>query len=314
VAHGTAGRQRAAAVAGVVGASVLFGTTGTALQKGPAGATALGAGAARLAVGAATLGALAHLSRPVARRDWRAHRRSSVFGGLMVVVYQLSFFEATRRAGVAVATVCTIASGPIFAALIQWGRIRCRSRPFAPSRELRGDGGRSVLGRPWWIGTLACIAGVVLIVTPRADGALDVDGVAAAFLSGLGYAAYATAAKHQMERGLDPAGSMAALFGVSAVLSAPLMLVEPMRWVTTGRGVALIAHLGVVTVGVAYTLYGRGLRRLPTPTVVTLTLVEPITAALLSVVVLREPLHPVSWFGILVVLGGLVVATQQRAR
>jgi DME family drug/metabolite transporter len=113
-----------------------------------------------------------------------------------------------------------------------------------------------------------------------------------------------------MERGLDPAGSMAALFGVSAAITAPLLLVEPMRWVTTGRGMAMVAHLGVLTVGVAYTLYGRGLRRLPTPTVVTLTLVEPITAALLSVAILRESLHPASWAGIAVVLGGLHLATR----
>jgi len=63
-----------------------------------------------------------------------------------------------------------------------------------------------------------------------------------------------------------------------------------MRWLVTGRGALVIVHLGVVTVGLAYTLYGCGLRRLPAPTVVTLTLAEPVTAAVLSVVVLHESL------------------------
>jgi DME family drug/metabolite transporter len=57
-------------------------------------------------------------------------------------------------------------------------------------------------------------------------------------------------------------------------------------------------------------LYGRGLRRLPTPTVVTLTLAEPVTAAVLSVVVLRESLGIAGWFGVGAVVAGLFVATR----
>jgi DME family drug/metabolite transporter len=309
VDHAAGARRRVRAIAAVVVASMLFGTTGTALQKGPDGVTSLGAGAARLLLGGLTLMvAAASVPSRRGRRDWRLHARSGLFGGAMVALYQLAFFQATTRAGVAVATVCTIASGPVFAAIIE----RVRS---ARSSD------RPALGRPWWIGTIGCIVGVVLIVTPRVAGTDDVAmadvagdlealGVVAAFVAGLGYAAYATAAKHQMERGLDPAASMATLFGVGALITSPLLLVEPMRWVTTARGALMIVHLGVLTVGLAYTLYGRGLRRLSTPTVVTLTLVEPLTAALLSVVVLRESLPAVSWAGIGVVLGGLVIATR----
>ena len=45
---------------------------------------------------------------------------------------------------------------------------------------------------------------------------------------------------------------MAALFGVSAVITAPLLLVEPMRWVLSSRGILMIVHLGVLTVGFVY--------------------------------------------------------------
>jgi DME family drug/metabolite transporter len=293
-ASGTAS-GRGSAIAAVVVASVLFGTTGTALQKGPSSATALGAGSARLLLGSVTLAVVARCTG-LRRVAWRLHWRSALLGGSMVALYQLSFFQATRRAGVAVATVCTIASGPVFAALIDWSRSHGR--------------GRTSLGRAWWVGTLTCIVGVFLIVSPGDGQRYAIGGVAAALISGFGYAAYATAAKHQMERGLDPAGSMASLFVVGAVLTAPLLIVEPMRWLASARGIVVIVHLGVVTVGLAYTLYGRGLRRLETPTVVTLTLVEPITAAVLSVVVLRESLRLVNWAGVLIVLGGLVVATR----
>jgi DME family drug/metabolite transporter len=151
---------------------------------------------------------------------------------------------------------------------------------------------------------------VFLILSPDSSSTFAAAGVAAALVSGLGYAAYATAAKHQMEGGLDPAASMASLFGIGAALTAPLLLLEPVAWLRTGGGALMIVHLGVVTIGGAYTLYGRGLRLLPTPTVVTLTLAEPVTAAVLSVAVLGESLGITGWCGVAVVVTGLFVATR----
>jgi len=287
-----AGTGVSAALA-VIAACALFGTTGTVLQRGPAETTTLGVGAARLLLGGATLALIARFVRPRSGRAWRLHVRSTLAGGVMVAVYQLSFFFATRHAGVALGTVCTIASGPVFAGIIAWLRLR-----HVPSRT-------------WLSGTALCIGGVVMLVAVgRPAGDVEMIGIGAALLSGFGYASYASVAKHQMDRGLDPAASIAALFATAGVLTSPLLLVEPMHWITTTRGALMIAHLGVITVGVAYTLYGRGLRRLPTPTVVTLTLVEPVTAALLSVVVLDEPLHASGWVGIAIVLVGLFVASQ----
>jgi drug/metabolite transporter, DME family len=283
----------ARAVVAVIAACALFGTTGTVLQRGPAGTTTLGVGAARLLVGGATLALVARIDRPAGGRRWRRFGRTALLGGAMVAVYQLSFFYATRHAGVALGTVCTIASGPIFAGVIAW--IRSRHVPT----------------RTWTLGTVLCIVGVVLLVVVGRDGGdVEASGIGAALLSGLGYAAYASVAKHQMERGLDPAASMASLFATAGILTSPLLLIEPMGWLTSARGSLMLAHLGIVTVGVAYTLYGRGLRHLPTPTVVTLTLVEPVTAALLSVVVLDEPLAAAGWVGIVVVLAGLLVASR----
>jgi len=283
-------------VAAVVAAAALFGTTGTAVQRGPAGATSLGVGAARLLLGGATLAVIARTCRPRGGRAWRPHVASALLGGLMVAVYQLAFFHATRHAGVALGTVCTIASGPVFAGAIAWVR------------------SRHVPSRAWVVGTIGCIVGVALLgVAGRSRSDVELIGIATALLSGFGYAAYASVAKHQMERGLDAAASMASLFLLGGLITAPLLALEPMAWLRTGRGVVMILHLGVVTVGLAYTLYGRGLRVLPTPTVVTLTLVEPISAALLSVAVLDEPIRALGWVGIGIVLAGLVVAARAPA-
>jgi DME family drug/metabolite transporter len=68
--------------------------------------------------------------------------------------------------------------------------------------------------------------------------------------------------------------------------------------------------LGLGATTAAYALFGFGLARLTVPTVVTLTLAEPATAALLSVLVLSQRLAPVGWLGVaLVIVGVAFVAT-----
>jgi DME family drug/metabolite transporter len=66
-------------------------------------------------------------------------------------------------------------------------------------------------------------------------------------------------------------------------------------------------HLGLVTVGVGYTLFWAGLRRVPVAMAGTLTLAEPLTAGMLGVLVLGEHLTLTAGLGIGLILVGLVV-------
>lgn len=69
---------------------------------------------------------------------------------------------------------------------------------------------------------------------------------------------------------------------------------------------------------VAYLLFGSALRRLRAPTVSTLTLAELLRAAILGVVVLREPLAVSSAVDLLAVTAGIAILSrrgwQARAR
>ena len=64
----------------------------------------------------------------------------------------------------------------------------------------------------------------------------------------------------------------------------------------------------VAATGVAYLLYGYGLGTLDTATATTLTLAEPVTAAVFATVVLDERLSAVEWLGAAIVLLGLALA------
>jgi DME family drug/metabolite transporter len=286
-------RVHAAPVLAVLGAAALFGTTGTSQALGPDGTTPLGVGAVRLAIGAVALAAVAAARRPAAARRWLPHAPALLLGGAAVAAYQLAWFAGLRRTGVALGTIVGIGSGPVFAGLLHLAR---------------RDG---ALSRLWVAGTALTVAGAGLLAARGAgDASVDPVGLAFTLCAGLSYAVYSQAAKHTIDRGLDAAGAMAGVFVAGAVLLAPLLAREPLAWVATPRGLALALHLGVVTIGLAYWLYGWGLHHLPVPTVVTLTLAEPLTASILGVAALGERLHPAGWLGAALVVAGLALASR----
>jgi DME family drug/metabolite transporter len=110
-----------------------------------------------------------------------------------------------------------------------------------------------------------------------------------------------------MGRGVDSTLAMAAPFTIGAVVVAALAVGEPFGWLGEPGGVAMALELGVLATGVAYVWFGYGLHRLSSATTVTLVLAEPLTAALLATLVLDESIGAVGWFGIVVLLAGLVV-------
>jgi DME family drug/metabolite transporter len=72
------------------------------------------------------------------------------------------------------------------------------------------------------------------------------------------------------------------------------------------RGMAVALHLGLLATAVSYGLFARGLKSISVGTAATLSLAEPLTAALLGVVVLGEHLSLSQVSGIVLLFGGLL--------
>jgi DME family drug/metabolite transporter len=263
---------------------MLFGTTGTILVNAPEEADAWSVGCLRLLIGGVTLLAVA--------RGRLVLARSSLLGAAGVAVFQLGYFLAVERTGVAVGTVVTIGSGPVLTGLIE--AVRSRRLP----------------GTTWMLGTGLCIAGVALLGLAGRSGSADGLGVLLGVSAGLGWATFSTVAKHQIDHGADSTASLATLFVGGALLLSPVLLWHAPGWLMSSRGAMVALALGLATVGLAYTLYGWALRHLPTSTVITLTLLEPITASLLAAVVVHEGIRGAGWLGIGLVLAGLVVTAR----
>ncbi|MEU8275527.1 EamA family transporter [Microbispora bryophytorum] len=288
----------------VVAAAVLWGTAGTVGTL--ASATSVSLAAARLVLGGALLGALALVTRrrtsngnvPVRRSPILSPVVSLILGAVAVAAYQLCYFAAVARTGVAIGTVVAIGSGPVFTGLLSW--IAGRERPS---------------GR-WALATAAAVAGCAVLVTGgRGTGGVDAGGVALALLGGLLYAFYAVVAARAIGGGMASGVVMGVLFGGAAVLMLPVLVLTGPGWLAHPGGLLTALYLGCATTGLAYFLYGRGLRTTPVATAATLALAEPAVAALLGVVALREHLSPVSWAGLaLLALGLVVVALPAGAR
>ncbi|MER6943938.1 EamA family transporter [Nonomuraea sp. NPDC000554] len=273
----------------VVGASVLWGTAGTAGLLVSADPIALAA--ARLVIGGAALGLLA-----------RAGIRRVLTPGLLlaaaaVAAYQLCFFAAVSRTGVAIGSVVAIGSGPAFTGLLSW--LLHKERPSAR----------------WALGTAAAISGcAALIVGGGAQaGGHAVSGVLFALLGGLLYAFYAVTAARAIGGGAPSNAVMGLMFGGAAVVMLPILLWSGAGWLAEPRGLLAALYLGLGCTALSYLLYGRGLRTTPVATAATLALAEPAVAALLGLVVLGERLPPISVAGLVMLAISLVaVAVPER--
>ncbi|MET3768174.1 DME family drug/metabolite transporter [Marisediminicola sp. UYEF4] len=283
---------------GLVIASVLWGTTGTAASFLPDGVSPLATGAATMATGGMLLllvsarGALSALRDPSAR-GWIA------LGAVGVVVYPLAFYSAMDLAGVAIGNVVALGSGPLFAAILEWAIERRR-----PTRR-------------WGAATAVALAGIVILPF----GADDADagrgdltlGVLLGLLAGAAYAQYTYASSRAIATGHRGRSIMGAMFGLGAVLLTPVLLATGAPLLQSGGTIAITAYLALGPMFVAYLFFGAALRVLRSSTATTITLLEPVVATVLAVAVVGERLTSLGWSGIALILAGVaIIATANR--
>lgn len=284
----------------VLAASVLFGTTGTSQALGPEGTTPLSVGVMRMVIGGAGLALLAFTFA------WRHARRSPdtvrprvdirpvllmALTGVCLAVYQPLFFLGTARNGVAVSTVIALGSAPVLAGLLEWALTRR-------------------LPSPTWMGAtaLATIGVVLLGVGGSAgSGGTDPVGVAGAIGAGASFAVIANVQRRLLDAGWDAFTVVGAMGASSALVSALALPFVDVSWLGAPRGLPMALWLGLATISVAYVMFTWGLQGLSAATAATLTLGEPLTAALLGLTVLGEHLSALAVVGLIVLAAGLAL-------
>lgn len=259
----------------VLAAAVLWGTTGPVqvLARLPVAPAAVGGmriltGGLVLLAWALVRWATGRMASPLGqRRHWRPLLAASCATG----VFQAAYFTSVSRTGAALATAIVFGVAPVATGLA--ARVS----------------GRSALGWGWAASTACAVAGCILLLRPGHGSRADGVGVVLAVLAAACYAVYTVSAKRLAEEGADmPAAVSITLIAGGLLLTPWLVTAGPGLF--SGRALLTAAWLGPVTTAVAYMLFVQGLRTVSAATAGTLSLAEPLVAALAGIGLLHEHL------------------------
>lgn len=292
--------QRLGGIAGVLVAAILWGTTGTAATYAPdlsplaVGAVAMGIGGLLQAVMGISL--IIRQRRLISR-----HWHFLMTGAGAVAVYPLVFYASMHYAGVTVGTVISIGSAPLLSALI----------------EYRYDGVR--LTKQWGCGAALGVAGMVLLCLAERSGHGAGDdhamtGIFLGLLAGFTYALYSWSARRLMQAGVAARAAMGATFGAGGLLLMPVLLMTGAPLLATGHHAVVGIYMALVPMFLGYVCYGYGLARIPASMATTITLLEPVVAALLAVLIVGERLPFGGWAGVSLIVASLGVITVPAGR
>jgi len=212
--------------------------------------------------------------------------------------YQAFFFASVERTGVATAALITVGCIPVSAGIVGWIFMRER------------------LSKIWFLSTAIAISGLAI----ASIGELktnDATGLFYAVIAGSGIGAYINAAKVEVRAGghsmqLPGMAFLLGSVGLFCIVRSDLLEVQ---W--TAQTILLAIYLGAVTMGIANGIQIVGLKGISPGVASTMMLADPVTAAVLGVVVLGEAVTLNGALGLILVVIGLVMqsllATQETS-
>lgn len=269
-------------------AGILWGTGGLAgtVLSSAAGLHPVSVAAYRLLVGG--LCAAAVVTGTGGLRFLRAHPGRLLVTGVLLAEFQAAYQVAVAQISVSLATLVTIGCVPVCVA----GVTALRVRRLPNNRTLAAVAG-SLVG-------LALLTGA----SAGPGGWRTVSGVGMSVLAGAGFAVLTLITARPVP-GQDTITSVGLLVG--GIFLAPFALVYGMAVPLTGEVLALVAYLGVVPTAVAYGAYFLGLRHAGATAAALATMLEPLTATLLSVAFHGERLTAVGVGGAVLIACALAL-------
>ncbi|WP_020140290.1 DMT family transporter [Streptomyces sp. 351MFTsu5.1] len=252
----------------------------------------------RCATGLAVLAAV-RLARPRARTtvpEPLVRRALRVGGsGVGLAVFQTAYFAAVRSTGLAVATVVTLGAGPVLSAL--------------GARLVLGER----LGRSGAVAVVGALAGLGVLTLGGTGASVRPLGVLLGLLSAAGCCVM-TLITRAAEA--ESTGTSIGVFAVTSVCLLPFAAAEGLV-PHTGQPallVGLLAYLATVPTALAYGLYFAAAAVVRPTTVSVVMLLEPVSAAVLAVLLFGEHLTVTTLAGTLLMLGAVAGLAVTEAR
>lgn len=270
--------------------AILWGTTGTANSFGPDNIDSIAMGFIRLCFGGLTLLLLSKFMGKLDFSGWPIH--IVIIAALSMAFFQPFFFSAVNLTGVAVGTVVSIGSAPVFSGVLEW--MIFKSKPVLT----------------WWLSTILAIAGCTILMLNSSAVTVDPLGVLCGLGAGISFATF-TLMNSRLVQSKDPIACMGVVFTLSALILLPVVFFRDFSFMTEPNGVGAALFIGFIATALAYYLFAIGLTNVKASTAVTLSLAEPLTASLLGVLLVGEVLDFYSWIGLIMLLMGIIILVLQ---
>jgi DME family drug/metabolite transporter len=229
---------------------------------------------------------------PVTVPRTRTIVRRLLLAGALLAFFQASYFIAVSLSSVSIATMTTMGCVPVFVAVAT----AVRSRRVPGLRTL--------------VSICAALAGLVLLRWSPGGVTVDwrlVGGVVSALFAGAGFGILTLVTACPVE-GLDSLRTSAFGCLIGGALLLPVACWLGMAVPLHAGVLAAAVYLGAVPTALAYTAYFHGLAGAPALLAALSALLEPLTATVLSAVLLRERLPLAGWCGTALLVGALAVS------
>jgi drug/metabolite transporter, DME family len=284
-------------VLSIVFASILWGTSGVTarvlyelsdFQPTVVAFYRLGVAAVALLIGLSSLREV----RQTLRFSW-----TLLAMGIMQGLYQLCYFAAIPRVGVAVATLIALCVAPIIVAILAVIFLKERLET------------KTILA------LILAIVGTGLLVGGDASISFTterVQGMLLALGSATGYAIFALCSRAASQR-YHPLQSTSVAFSLGALLLLPFALPQfqiPITLTQTG----LLLYLGLIPTALSYFLFLRGVRSVTATVASVVTLLEPLTATILATLLFNEQMSPLNITGGFLMVGALLLMSLVKSK
>ncbi len=222
----------------------------------------------------------------------RAHVWPFVGLALATALYQLAYYNAVDRAGVTIATLITICVAPPLVAV---------SSGYVLTEAV---GRRTVLAMGVTLGGTA-----LLIGWPGSSGLAAtgvVDGSLLALCAAVSYATMVLLSR-RLAPHHDPYQLIILGFGGGVAILLPAFVIQGPTPLPSLEVTGLLLFLGTVPTAVAYVFFFIGMRSAPAAASSVISLLEPLVATLLGLIVFHEKISAVGSVGVFFMVAGLLI-------
>lgn len=137
-------------------------------------------------------------------------------------------------------------------------------------------------------------------------------GIALGAVAGLTYALYSWAAKRMIDQGMDAKASMGLIFGLGSLLLLPTLWITGSNLFEENINLYVVGYMMLIPMFLGYVLFGYGLKTVPASKAITLTLFEPLVAAVFAILLVGEQLAPIGWIGMVLISICLALLTKAK--